>query len=201
MGASWTWQPKAWSPHLLLTWSLLVPHLFKPKSQECSQSLLKSDPSADLCQLSLQTLPTLALLVPALASPCHRPAPAPSHSGLTVSHSGLTQGPSAQRTARHTAGDGGGQVSGWKEPAGGAEGDKAGAPQSSRPPPRPSRSRSWRPVPSRSWTTTWTGCEYACPPLGCPFSQHPPLETSQSPTSQWVLNWSQALSVSLYLLV
>lgn len=29
--------------------------------------------------------------------------------------------------ARHTAGDGGGQVSGWQEPAGGAEGDKAGA--------------------------------------------------------------------------
>lgn len=56
-------------------------------------------------------------------------------------------------------------------------------------------------MPSRSWTTTWTGCEYACPPLGFPSSQHPPLETSQLPTSQWVLNWSQALSVSLYLLM
>lgn len=46
---------------------------------------------------------------------------------------------------------------------------------------------------SRSWTTTWTGCEYpALRPL--PPTQSP-LETSQPPTfSPWGLNWSHPLS-------
>lgn len=91
---------------------------------------------------------------------------------------------------------------GWgrQEPTGRVEGDGAAPPQSSRPPPGPSASRSWRPTPSRSWTTTWTGRE--CPRSRGPGSLLPPplQKPARGPSWPGGLSWSQALLSELGLL-
>ena len=52
--------------------------------------------------------------------------------------------------------------------------------QSSRPPPRPSGNRSWRPAPSKSWMMIWTGCESTHSVLGLGF----PPPTSPYPVPE-----------------
>lgn len=123
MGASGTWQPKAPPPASHMVSASL--HLFKPKSQEGPQSSLTLT-HLQTRQLCLQNLPT--------AWHCSSPPLPPPRPALVIAWllppvcptQWPDSGPTAQHRARHRAGVGGEQISGWWGPAGWAEGDKAG---------------------------------------------------------------------------
>lgn len=112
-------------PPLALCMVSNSPGLLRPKTQRCPLLLPTFDPFAHSISSPFRISPqfgTSYLLHPRPGHPSSLPVFCPQ----SVPHSGLTEGPSAQRRARHIAGNGRRQVAEWREPVGRAKGDGAG---------------------------------------------------------------------------